>query len=73
MEATRLMTARAVAQKIQWEGGILGALEYGLRSDEIEDPELATLWRRLESLYDQIRTPMMATDRLLRGARRESP
>ena len=29
----------------------LAALEYGIRAGDIEDPELARLWRRLERSY----------------------
>ena len=69
MEATRLMTAEDLANKVHWEGGIVSALEYGIRSDEIDDPELAALWRRLETLYDQMRPSIVATDGLLRAVR----
>jgi len=69
VEATRLMTAEDLANKVHWEGGIVSALEYGIRSDEIDDPELAALWRRLETLYDQMRPSIVATDGLLRAVR----
>jgi hypothetical protein len=69
MRTTKLMTAKDLAKKVHWEGGIVSALEYGIRSDEIDDPELAVLWRRLEGLYDQLRPSIVVTDRLLRAAR----
>jgi hypothetical protein len=68
MQTKHLMTARDLAQKVRWEGGIVSALEYGIRSEEIGDPELATLWRRMEGLYDQLRPSITAADRLLRVA-----
>lgn len=39
--------------KIDWEGGVLGALEYGLRADMLTDPtsELGTLWKSLEKAW----------------------
>ena len=64
------MTARDLAQKVHWEGGIVATLEYGIRSDEIDDPELAALWRRMEKLYDELRPALDITDRMLRAARR---
>ncbi len=64
------MTAQDLAHKVDWEGGVVSALEYGIRSDEIDDPELATLWRRMEDLYDQLRPSIDLTDRMLRAARR---
>lgn len=69
MQTMKLMTAKDLADKVHWEGGIVSALEYGIRSDEIDDPELIALWRRLEGLYDQLRPAIVATDRVLRAAR----
>jgi hypothetical protein len=69
MRNTKVMTAKDLADKVHWEGGIVSALEYGIRSEEINDPELASLWRRLEGLYDQLRPSIVATERLLRAAR----
>ena len=31
-----------LAQKVRWEGGLLGALSYGIHAEEIEDSELRT-------------------------------
>jgi hypothetical protein len=63
-ESTKLSTDR-LAQKIRWEGGIMAALEYGIRAKDIEDPDLAKLWRRLERSYGSI-APLLdeAEDRL---------
>lgn len=69
MRTNKLMTAKDLADKVHWEGGIVSALEYGICSDEIDDPELVALWRRLEGLYEQMRPAIVATDRLLRTAR----
>jgi hypothetical protein len=65
MTSRQMMNARELARKVEWEGGILGALEYGIRHEEIDDPELAALWRRLETIYDQLRPCMRAANRLL--------
>lgn len=43
----------------------MAALEYGITAKDIEDPELAKLWRRLERLYGTL-SPLVdeATERL---------
>lgn len=45
------LSAEALAQKIRWEGGLWSALEYGIHAADIEDPEIADLWARLEVRY----------------------
>lgn len=45
------LTKTSLAQKIRWEGGVLAALDYGIKPDEIEDAQLATLWRELDEAY----------------------
>jgi hypothetical protein len=54
-----------LSRKIRWEGGILAALDYGIRPAEIADPEIRKLWARLERSYRTIE-PLLdeATDRL---------
>jgi hypothetical protein len=44
-----------LASKIQWEGGVLAALDYGLRSDDIRDPDLRAAWQRLQNLHAELR------------------
>jgi hypothetical protein len=48
------MNKRALAAKVTWEGGAFDALRYGIRSRHIADEDVAELWRRMESLYEQI-------------------
>jgi hypothetical protein len=48
------LSRHALGEKVAWEGGAFEALRYGIRSREIDDPELAQLWSRMESLYEQI-------------------
>ena len=40
-----------LAQKIRWEGGLRAALDYGIDRNEIQDPQVADLWRRLDRSY----------------------
>jgi hypothetical protein len=70
MSSRQMMNATELARKVDWEGGVLSALEYGIRSEEIDDPELATLWRRLECVYEQLRPSIRLANRLLGDARR---
>lgn len=49
-----VLTPDRLAQKVRWEGGIMGALSYGIHADEIEDLELRNLWGRLERAYGEL-------------------
>jgi len=62
-------TKDELARKVRWEGGALDAIEYGIRSEQIDDPELRDLWRALEDGYRAL-TPLVTTieARLQRGA-----
>lgn len=65
----RKLTLPRLAAKVAWEGGLVATLDYGVRSDDIDDPETAALWRELEHLYDEM-TPLMAQlDLRIRRAR----
>lgn len=66
------LTIKTLADKVAWEGGVLGALEYGVSADQILDPEAASLWRRLESLYNDLRPAMWQMERMLRETTRHS-
>lgn len=65
----RKLTLPRLAAKVAWEGGLVATLDYGVRSDDIDDPETAALWSKLETLYDEM-TPLMAQlDLRIRRAR----
>ena len=51
-------TIDELAKKVRWEGGALDAIEYGIRSEQIDDPELRELWRDLEDRYRAL-TPLV--------------
>jgi hypothetical protein len=44
-------SAEWLAAKVDWEGGVLGALDYGIVADRIEDPTLRALWADLQDRY----------------------
>jgi hypothetical protein len=54
-----------LSRKIRWEGGILAALDYGIRAADVADPEVRKLWARLERSYRTLE-PLLdeAADRL---------
>jgi hypothetical protein len=62
---------RLLASKIDWEGGIIAALEYGVSSAEISDPDLRIRWEVLELLWAQMRPLIREFDRVLRGIEKE--
>jgi len=53
-ESTDTLSSEDLAAKVTWEGGAFEALRYGLRSEHIENVELADLWRQMEALYEKI-------------------
>lgn len=50
----RTMTIAELAQRVEWEGGALDAVEYGIRADLLADPELRELWKELEIGYKSL-------------------
>ena len=43
-------TNEEVKDKMEWEGGVIDLLRWGLLSEQIADPVLADLWAQLEKL-----------------------
>ena len=56
-----------LASKIDWEGGITATLEYGLRSEDIADPDLQAQWQAMERLWDDLRPLIQEFRRSLLG------
>lgn len=52
------MTKQEFVSKIEWEGGVLAALEYGLRSEDTDDIELSILWQKIVDLYSQVKSQL---------------
>jgi hypothetical protein len=59
---------RLLAHKVNWEGGVLGALQYGVRSAEITDPDLAERWAKIEGLYRDLMPRISELEHDLRAA-----
>lgn len=65
MKTQRQMDTRALDRRVRQHGGILEAIEWGIRSDAIEDPELATVWRGIEAHYEEMRRSLVVASRML--------
>ena len=57
----RFASRGAVAAKIEWEGGIVTALDYGIKAADMPegDTELAEAWDRLETAWHRLE-PLVA-------------
>lgn len=53
MDEREKMTPEDFLGKVEWEGGIDEALDYGLRASDLDgsDPELSEAWATLERLH----------------------
>jgi hypothetical protein len=69
MDSRSKLSLRRLADKVGWEGGILAAIDYGIRSEDIADPEVAALWAKIEGLYDQMTPALGRLDVRIRRAR----
>lgn len=56
------------AGKVQWEGGVVDALDYGLKHTDLdigEDDELRQVWQELEQQWDVMRIMVEQAESLL--------
>lgn len=44
----------ATLNKIEWEGGVLEALDYGIKSDDFDNMELRQVWKEFEEHSKEI-------------------
>ena len=54
-----------LAYKVNWEGGVLATLDYGLRPEDIADRDLRAAWAELRELHARMRPLVKAFERLL--------
>lgn len=61
------MTPAEFAGKVEWEGGVLDALDYGLRADDLDDsnPELKAAWRDLARRWAEVEPDVRNVERML--------
>lgn len=64
------MTDFEFAMKVEYEGGPIAALDYGLRSSDLVDEHgpLARAWRRLEIKFRALQPDLSEVDTLLSEA-----
>jgi CRISPR/Cas system endoribonuclease Cas6 (RAMP superfamily) len=72
MSAHRRLDHRSLADTVRNNGGILGAIEYGISADDIDDPEIANAWRRVVDQYAALRPNLVIINRGLSAARRRA-
>jgi hypothetical protein len=63
----RFESRKTLAGKIEWEGGILEALDYGIKTGDMPegDEELAEAWAKLEASFRQTSALAEAVEDLL--------
>lgn len=52
--------------KISWEGGVIDALEYGIKADDFDNKELRRIWRMLESYGKEIGNLSLIIDQAIK-------
>jgi hypothetical protein len=68
---SKFETRAAVAGKIEWEGGIMEALDYGIRSGDMPDDELRDAWDKLEKAHAAMAPLVAFVEDLLDGTEGE--
>lgn len=48
------MTLEDFAAKVDWEGGVIDAIDYGLKPEDAPEGELRDLWRQACDLFKQM-------------------
>lgn len=66
------MTAEDFAAKVEWEGGVTSALDYGLKATDLpensDDPltaDLRAAWTALQGKWDALRDEMREVEEIL--------
>lgn len=64
------MTAPRFANKVEWEGGVIEALDYGLKHTHLnpDDPQAAELraaWQQLEEAYKVVKPLVRKVDGII--------
>jgi hypothetical protein len=68
---TEPMTAADFASKVEWEGGVMEALDYGLKPADAPEGPIRDAWARLYQLWQQLSPIADEVSRLLDGVERD--
>jgi hypothetical protein len=63
------MSLRRLAARVGAEGGIVAAIDDGIRDSDSEDVDVAAIWAEVQRLYDRMVPLMDKLDRRIRQAR----
>ena len=63
------LSLRRLAARVGAEGGIVAAIDYGVRDTDIEDANVAAVWAEVQRLYERMVPLMDQLDRQIREAR----
>ena len=63
----RFEDREALAAKIEWEGGLMEALDYGIKTDDMPegDTELTEAWAKLEASFRETSRLAHAVEKLI--------
>ena len=67
---TEPMTAADFASKVEWEGGVMEALDYGLKPAHAPEGPIREAWTRLYQVWQQLSPIADEVSRLLNGVGR---
>ncbi len=56
-----------LAYKINWEGGVLAALDYGLLPEDIADHDLRAAWAELRALHARMKPLIKSFEKRLKA------
>lgn len=59
------LTLQELHEKIDWEGGILETVEYGIRADQMPTESLRAAWNTLVAAHATLESARRAVDLLL--------
>lgn len=52
------MDLASLRNKIDYEGGIIGAIEEGVRDDDIDDEEMSEMWYEIQRQWENLDADM---------------
>jgi hypothetical protein len=65
--ATRAYDRDLLAYKVNWEGGVLATLDYGLRPEDIADEDLRAAWVELRALHARMKPLIKGFEKRLKA------